>query len=67
MPRMTDEEVLAEMQADTKLNAARAKFSAASARIEQGQAQLRPLRPIEVRRLEFEAVKEIAEALGVKL
>lgn len=36
-------------------------------RIEQAAAQREGLPPINTRRMEFEAVKEIAEVLGVKL
>jgi hypothetical protein len=62
---MTDQEILAEMQADTPLNRARRIFSGACGRIEQAGLQRRPASPIEIRRMEFEAVRQIAEALGV--
>ena len=44
---------------------ARKLFSSHSARIEQSQQQRRPASPIEVRRMEFEAVVAIARTLGM--
>ena len=41
MTRMTDEEVMAALRADTPLNRARAIFSSAAAAIEQANYQLR--------------------------
>jgi hypothetical protein len=58
---MTDEEVLAELRRDTPLNRARRILSSTCAQIEQGGMQRRPLGPIEMRRLEFEAVRKIWE------
>ena len=62
---MTDKEVMDALRSDTPLNRARAVFSSECGRIEQADAQRRPPSPIEIRRMEFEAVKRIAEALGV--
>jgi hypothetical protein len=59
---MTDEEVIAELRSDSPLNRARQKFSSACARIEQAGQQRRGLSPIEMRRMEFEAVREIEAA-----
>lgn len=56
MSRMTDEEVLAELQSESTLNAARRLFSSYSGRIDQCAAG-----PIEMRRLEFEAVEAIVK------
>jgi len=60
---MTDEEVIAELRSDSSLNKARLQFSSWSARIEQAGAQRKPLGPIEWRRMEFQAVKAIMEAM----
>lgn len=62
--RRTDAEVLAELRSDSPLNRARAQFSHGSARIEQAGQQRTPLTPIEMRRMEFEAVERIIEAYG---
>lgn len=64
---MTDKEVLAEMQADTPLNRARQQFSSAMAQIEQAGQQRQPATILELRAMEFEAVRKIAEIFGVKL
>lgn len=65
MARMTDQEVMKALRADTALNRARAIFSSAYAGIEQEGMQRKPAGPIEIRRMEFEAVEKIAAALGV--
>jgi hypothetical protein len=65
--RMTDAEVMAELRSDTPLNRARGVFSDRWAGLEQAGMQRRTPGPIEVRRMEFEAVKAIAKALGVEL
>jgi hypothetical protein len=62
---MTDEWVLAELRSDSRLNAARKEFSAACGRIEQAYAQRKPPSPIEVRRMEFDAVTRIVAAAVV--
>jgi hypothetical protein len=67
MPRMSDDEVLRELGSKSLLNRARLAFYHASARIEQSELQRRPVGPIERRRMEFEAVREIAVILGVDL
>lgn len=67
MVRITDEEVLKALREDTPLNRARRIFSAESAHIEQAGMQRQPLSPIEMRRMEFEAVKKIAKELGVEI
>lgn len=63
--RRTDAEVMEALRADTPLNRARAKFSGFCGRIEQEGMQRRPVGPIEIRRLEFEAVEAIAAALSI--
>ncbi len=63
---MTDEMVIAELRSNSLWNKARLKFSGASARIENSQQQRTPLSPIAMRRMEFEAVKEILSVYGFK-
>lgn len=63
--KMTDAEVMAALTSDDPLARARRVFSSESARIEQACAQRRLPSPIELRRMEFDAVRRIAEALGV--
>jgi hypothetical protein len=63
---MTDDEVIAELRSDSPLNKARQQFSSWSARIEQKGQQRRPLTPIEMRRMEFEAVQAIVAAFSGK-
>lgn len=57
--RMTDEEVMAELLSESALNKARAKFYHHAAKIEQALEQRRAPGPIEMRRMEFEATKDI--------
>lgn len=64
---MTDEEVMFHLRQNTRLNQVRAVFSAAAARLEQAEQQRRPPTAIERRRMEFEAVRKIAKALGAQL
>lgn len=64
---MTDQEVMDELRSDTPLNRARREFSSAYGLIEQSFQQGKPPSPIEIRRMEFEAVRKIAAALGVEL
>ncbi len=64
---MTAEAVVAEMQSDSRLNAARRIVSGAFAEIEQGMAQRKPLTIIEARNIEFDAVIQMAALLGVEL
>ena len=60
---MTDAEVMNYLRGHSTLNSARQIFSSWAARIDQSSRQ--QLSPIEMRRMEFEAVREIAEALGI--
>jgi hypothetical protein len=64
---MTDGEVLAELRTDSVLNRARRALSSHCGRIEHAQAQRSPPSPVDVRRMEFDAVREIASLLGVEL
>jgi hypothetical protein len=64
---MTEGEVISELQVSTPLNRARRAFSSWCAKIEQAGLQRKPLTPIEVRRMEFDAVRAIAREFGVEL
>lgn len=61
---MTDDECIALLRGNSRLNQARQVFSSYSARIEQAQAQRKPLSPVEMRKLEFEAVEKITEIIN---
>jgi hypothetical protein len=63
----SNQEILDEMQSQSKLNQARRILVNATAQIEQGQAQRVPLSIFEVRAMEFDAVIKIATVLGVPL
>jgi hypothetical protein len=63
---MTDAEVMEALRSDTPLNRARKVFSGACGRIEQEGMQMRPAGSIEIRRMEFDAVRKIAASLGVE-
>ena len=60
---MTDEEVMQKLKSDTPLNRARAIFSAECAKIEQASQQRQIPSAIEIRRMEFLAVKKIVNAM----
>lgn len=62
---MTDQECIELLRGDSQLNRARQLFSSWSARIEQAQAQRSSLSPIEMRKMEFQAVEAIAIALTI--
>lgn len=64
---LTEEDVVRLLQDEGPLNRARRVFSSWRAKIEQASAQRRPLSPIDMRRMEFEAVRKIAYELGVRL
>lgn len=64
MSRMTDAEVLQHMRDNTDLNKLRQTFSSHSGRIEQAGQQRTPLGPIELRRMEFEAVAAIERRIN---
>lgn len=59
---MTDKDVIEELKSQSPLNKARQEFSSACARIEQAGLQRKPPSPIEIRRMEFEAVTRILKA-----
>lgn len=58
----SDKALIELLQSDTPLSNARREFSSAMGRIEQACQQREPLSPIEMRRMEFEAVEKIVEA-----
>lgn len=62
-PRMTDDEVVHHMRSGTDLNRVRQAFSSAWGGIDQAGKQRTPLPIIELRRMEFEAVGKIVEAV----
>jgi hypothetical protein len=64
---MNDRELLAALATETPLNRARRVFSSWCGKIEQAGQQREPLSPVTLRRMEFEAVKQIAAELGVNL
>ena len=63
MARRTDAEVMELLRGKSILNKARAVFSGEYGRIEQAGQQRSPLSPIEMRRMEFEAVERIVAVL----
>lgn len=64
---MTDREVLDILQSNTPLGRGVREFSNQYGTIEQAGMQRRPPGPIEVRRLQIEAVKKIAAAIGAQV
>lgn len=58
---MTDNELMELLKGDSALNKARQIFSSYSAMIENDQHQRKPMGPIEIRKMEFEAVQKIRE------
>lgn len=64
---MTDKELFEELRSTSPLNRARKHFSSWCAKIEQAGQQHTPLTAIEMRKMEFEAIKAIAKELGVIL
>jgi hypothetical protein len=65
--RRTDTEVMEELKSNSNLNCLRQIFSGWSAKIEQASMQRQSLSPIEMRRMEFEAVDAILAALNVEV
>ena len=64
--QLTDNEVVELLKGNSTLNKARQIFSSYSAMIENDQHQRKPMGPIEMRRLEFEAVQKIKEIFDAK-
>lgn len=63
----TPAEILHELRAGSTLAKARAAFYNAVGRQEQALEQSRPPSPLELRRMEFQSVVEIARALGFEI
>lgn len=59
--QLNDNEVMELLLGNSTLNKARQVFSSYSAMIEQSLEQSKPIGPIQIRRLEFEAVQKIKE------
>lgn len=59
--QLNDKEVVELLKGNSTLNKARQVFSSYSAIIENGMQQRVTLGPIEIRRIEFEAVQKIKE------
>ncbi len=64
---MSDEDVIAEMQSESLLNQVRRAIASDNAKIAQLQAQRSPIGIMEIRRLEFETARRVAEILGLNL
>lgn len=62
---MTDEEIVALTQGDSLLERARKEFRAQCDKLEKVDAD--GARPLNVHRMEFDAVRKIASILGVEL
>ena len=67
MARLSDEQVMLLLKSDALINRARKEFSNNCGLLDQAGRQRKPLTPIEMRRMEFEAVMKIASVLGVEL
>jgi len=63
MSKMSMDEVVGHIRDNTPLNKLRAKFSGWCGRIDQAQRQHRALNPVDMRRMEFEAVQEMAREI----
>ena len=63
---ITHAEIMANLATDSPLNRARLILASEYARIEQAGGR-RAMSPLTLRRMEFEAIKKIAAALGVDL
>jgi hypothetical protein len=61
MPKMTNEQLIAEMQSDSLLNQIRKEFSFGYANIEQACAQRQKPGIIEIRQMEFDVAQKILD------
>lgn len=59
LSRMTDQQVLDELRSYSLLNRVRRLMTSSAAGIEQALAQRRPVSPVEVRRMEFDAARKL--------
>lgn len=66
MRKMSDADVLAAIKSNSPLGKARMVFSDAFTRIQHAKL-LKETPPIEMRRMEFDAIRQIAAALGVMI
>lgn len=64
---MDDATIMKLLNSENLFNKVRLIFSSECARLEQAELQNFPPTPVEHRRMEFEAVQKIADALGVAL
>lgn len=62
MSYLTDQELITELRSESSLNRARREFSNYMAKIDQAQAQRKPITILDQRRMEFEAVERIVRA-----
>lgn len=65
--KLSNDKLIELLKSEEPINKARAQFSYASARIEQAEQQRTPLSPLDMRRMEFEAVEKIVGALGLHM
>lgn len=65
--KLTDSQVLELLKGNSNWNKARQEFSNGRGQISNASNQRTPLSPIEMRRMEFEAVAKIASILGLDL
>lgn len=63
---MTDEEVVKLLSGNTPFNRARLQFSNWSGRLENAHSQRKPVGIVDMRRMEFQAIIDIAKELGFK-
>jgi hypothetical protein len=64
---MTDEEVVAELRSGSARNKARRCFSSWRVQLGQMSGQRNPPSPVETRRIEFQAVREIGRVLNAEM
>lgn len=62
---MTEGQVMAELRSNSRLNRARSEFASEFGRIAQASEQRRPPTSIEMRRMEFDAVRRILAIYGI--
>lgn len=62
---MTDDELLFLLRSEAPMEKARRKFTSWCGRIEQAGQQRKPLSPVELRKMEFMAITNIAATFGV--
>lgn len=65
--KLPNEKIIELLKSDKPINKARTEFSSSAAAIEQASMQRKSLNPIEMRRMQFNAVEKITQALGVNI